>query len=548
MKLPPKHKSKYYIPLCPTISLNSTHNKTNYDNNFISIKKKILNINTNNIDFPYNNNNVYTNQINFHFIKNNTHNNNTNNESRFPKQKLIFTQSLGDLRKINNMTNSFYNKGNNTSLSIPRFKKTNLKILHTEPYRNKIFLSKIKNNNISNNANQNNINNNYNIKSTSHDKRLLDNKYNTIKKEVHNYNVSNNNIKCNKSNGTLLKQTPPPYKLQKKLNSLNNNDNNIKCIYTKSNPQTQLIKDNRRDTKRLLPFIKSNTSSSNNILNFFTEKVIQDFICKSIPKPFHDEHTFPSTTFSVNQNMLGLSNFTFFGIYKSIGKDGYHLSYTAKTKFEKIFSSLTTYYNIQPIQNNLINYNETDIYLVLKDNNYNLIRSAFNEVNNEIYETKYNKSESGFSVFLLLSVGCNIITASVGSLVRGLSVQYHNDNGKEIVSGSRLDGVNEDSNSNRNMCFGFGNQNVIPFISDVNVVVKNVKCVFIANSALFDIIKQNSICRVVTKSILLGDKKKAFLQKEKISDTGKRIVTLYNELCHKSMCLQEEIAFVLIYI
>ena len=126
-----------------------------------------------------------------------------------------------------------------------------------------------------------------------------------------------------------------------KLNSLNNKDNNIKCIYTNSNnPQTQLIKDNRRDTKRLLPFIKSSTSSSNNILNFFTEKVIQDFICKSIPKPFNDEHTFPSTTFSVIQNMLGLNNFTFFGIYKSIGKDGSHLSYIAKTKFEQIFSSL----------------------------------------------------------------------------------------------------------------------------------------------------------------------------------------------------------------
>jgi hypothetical protein len=138
------------------------------------------------------------------------------------------------------------------------------------------------------------------------------------------------------------------------------------------------------------------------------------------------------------------------------------------------------------------------------------------------------------------------MTASVGSLVKGLSVQYHNDNGKEIVSGCRLDGVNEDSNSN--MCFGFGHENIVPFISDVNVSVNNVKFVFIANSALFEIIKQNSICRIVTKSILLGDKKKAFLQKEKISDTAKRIVKLYNELCNKSMCLQEEIVFALIYI
>ena len=551
MKLPLTHKSKHYIPFGPTISLNSTQNKTNYDSNFISIKKKILSINTNNIDFPYENNNIYPNQINFHFIKNNTHNNNsnnTNNESHFPKQELIFTQSLGDLRKINNMANSFYNKGNNTSLSIPRFKKTIPKILYTEPYRNKIFLSKIKHNNISNTANQSNININYNIKSTSHDKRLLDNKFNNIKRGVDNNNISKNNIKYNKSNGTLLKQIPPHHKLQMKLNSLNNKDNNIKCIYTNSNnPQTQLIKDNIRDTKRLLPLIKSSTSSSNNLLNFFTEKVIQDFICKSIPKPFNDDHTFPSTTFSVNQNILGLNNFTFFGIYKSIGKDGYHLSYIAKTKFEKIFSSLTTYYNLQLIQNNLIKYNETDIYLLLKDNNYNLIRNAFNEVNNEIYETKYNKSESGFSVFILLSIGNNIISASVGSLVKGLSVLYHNDNGKEIVSGCRLDGVSED-NDNSHMCFGFGNQNVVPFISEDDVSVKNVKCVFIANSALLKIIKQNSICRIVTKSILLGDKKKAFLQKEKISDTAKRIIKLYNELCNKSMCLQEEIVFVLIYI
>ena len=551
MKLPPTHKSKHYIPFGPTISLNSTKNKTNYDSNFISIKKKILSINTNNTDFPYDNNNVYPNQINFHFIKNkiNTNNpNSTNNESHFPKQELIFTQSLGDLRKINNMANSFYNKGNNTSLSIPRFKKTMPKILYTEPYRNKIFLSKIKHNNISNTANKSNININYNIKSTSHDKRLLDNKFNNIKKGEDNYNVSKNNIKSNKSNGILLKQIPSQHKLQMKLNALNNKDNNIKCIYTNSNnPQTQLVKDNRRDTKRLLPLIKSNTSSSNNILNFFTDKVIQDFICKSIPKPFNDEHIFPSTTFSVNQNMLGLNNFTFFGVYKSIGKDGYHLSYIAKTKFEKIFSSSTTYYNPQLIQNNLIKYNETDIYLLLKDNNYNLIRNAFNEVNNEIYETKYNKSESGFSAFILLSIGSNIISASVGSLVKGLSVEYHNDNGKEIVSGCRIDGVSE-GNNNSNVCFGFCNGHVDPFISEVDISVKNVKCVFVANSALFDIIKQNSICRIVTKSILLGDKKKAFLQKEKISDIAKRIVKLYNELCNKSMCLQEEIVFVLIYI
>ena len=146
-----------------------------------------------------------------------------------------------------------------------------------------------------------------------------------------------------------------------------------------------------------------------------------------------------------------------------------------------------------------------------------------------------------------MSIGNNIISASVGSLIKGLSVEYHNDNGKEIVSGCRLDGVSEDSN-NSNICFGFGNQNVVPFISEVDVSVKNVKCVFIANSALFEIIKQNSICRIVTKSILLGDKKKAFLQKEKISDTAKRIVKLYNELCNKSMCLQEEIVFALIYI
>ena len=75
------------------------------------------------------------------------------------------------------------------------------------------------------------------------------------------------------------------------------------------------------------------------------EIVIKDFVGKTLKNPLATEYSQPDHTFFIEQNVLDIDNFYFFGLLEGKGKDGYHIACVAKSNFIYYFSSEFAYYS-----------------------------------------------------------------------------------------------------------------------------------------------------------------------------------------------------------
>lgn len=264
------------------------------------------------------------------------------------------------------------------------------------------------------------------------------------------------------------------------------------------------------------------------------EIVIKDFVGKTLKNPLATEYSQPDHTFFIEQNVLDIDNFYFFGLLEGKGKDGYHIACVAKSNFIYYFSSEFAYYSQTPHQHE----KTTDyIYSKLTENNYQMIHSAFLKISHDIEISRYDLHSSGCSVVLFFSVGKKIIVATLGE-AKGLVMRYAVIEGKENIIGD----VNKDTEKS----YGIDNTNsFIPIVSEFDVDKDNVKSVFICNNYLYNIITKRMLMKILCKGLL--EDNTILSKREKLSEIGEKIFTVYKEFCNRKKKIIEEGDFIIIY-
>ena len=463
MKIKLDNKKSLCLSVTPTISINpSITNTPTNPNEFTSFRKRMLNLNppsTNNNNKSTRNRN-YNLNIRYDFIS----------KYKPSKHDVIFTQSLGDLSKVqcidnNNKTYRFKKpilKNINNTTDINDYSYSNSNCIKEETkcelilHKHKAKMKKIKH--------TSNVHDNTHIQYTSNDKR----------------SIRSNNLSQQPQQQTQRKHN---YKLSTML-------------YTKilTPHQMHLISSTRRQTKRILPTIRNvRTSAATKLIKYYNTQIIKDFIYKTFPSS-----QLPSTTHIVLQNVLSLHNYSLFGVFNAHGKDGYHLSCIAKAHFEYIFTSLSTYFPSLSPSSATPHVNEVDIYAILSKDNFALVNDAFMKVNNQLQlsQYEYDKNESYFSLVLLFSIGNNIISASVGGDVTGIRLTHVVMKGnKEIINCISLSNTNDVNTSLTVSSLSS------PLITSTSVITSNTKCIFISSTDLFTKLSQTTICKLLTKAI-----------------------------------------------
>lgn len=264
------------------------------------------------------------------------------------------------------------------------------------------------------------------------------------------------------------------------------------------------------------------------------EIVIKDFVGKTLKNPLATEYSQPDHTFFIEQNVLGIDNFYFFGLLEGKGKDGYHIACVAKSNFIYYFSSEFAYYSQTPHQ-----HEKTTEYIhsKLTENNYQMIHSAFLKISHDIEISRYDLHSSGCSVVLFFSVGKKIIVATLGE-TKGLVMRISIEDGKENIIGD----VNRDTEKS----YGIDNKNsFIPFVNEFDVDKDNVKSVFICNNYLYNIITKRMLMKILCKGLL--EDNTILSKREKLSEIGEKILTVYKEFCNRKKKIIEEGDFIIIY-
>ena len=502
MKIKLDNKKSLCLSVTPTISINpSITNTPTNPNEFTSFRKRMLNINT-----PSNNNNKSTRNRNYNlnirydFIS----------KYKSPKHDVIFTQSLGDLSKVqcigdNSKTYRFRKpiiKNINNTTDINDYSCSNCVKEETKCElilnKNKAKMKKIKHySNVHDNTHIQHV-----ITTTSNDTR---------------------GVRCNNNNNVSQPQQQQQRKHNYKLSTM---------LYTKilTPHQMHLISSTRRQTKRILPTIRNvRTSAATKLIKYYNTQIIKDFIYKTFPSPCDTQ--LPSTTHIVLQNVLSLHNYSLFGVFNAHGKDGYHLSCIAKAHFEYIFTSLSTYFPSSATTR----YNEVDVYALLSKDNFKLVNDAFMKVNNQLKlsQYEYDKNESYFSLVLLFSIGNNIISASVGGDVTGIRLTHIITNGnKEIINCISLSNTNNTSLSSPVSSLSS------PLITSTNIITSNTKCIFISSTDLFTKLSQTTICKLLTKAIPYTSSFQPYII---------TIPTQLHSLYKSSSSSYHELSFILLY-
>lgn len=461
MKIKLNNKKSLCLSVTPTISINpSITNTPTNQNEFTSFRKRMLNINppsNNNNKSTRNRNRNYNLNIRYDFISKYKH----------PKHDVIFTQSLGDLSKVQCISD------NNKTY---RFKKPIIK-------------------NINNTTDINDYSCSNCIKEEPKCELILHKNKAKMKKIKHNSNVHDNthihHVTTTTSNDTRSVSRPQQQQQQRKHNYKLST-----MLYTKilTPHQMHLISSTRRQTKRILPTIRNvRTSAATKLIKYYNTQIIKDFIYKTFPS--QNNAQLPSTTHIVLQNVLSLHNYSLFGVFNAHGKDGYHLSCIAKAHFEYIFTSLSTYFPSSTATPS--HYNEVDVYALLSNDNFKVVNDAFMKVNNQLQlsQYEYDKNESYFSLVLLFSIGNNIISASVGVDVTGIRLTHIITKcNKEIINCISL------SNTNNTLSLPVSSLSS-PLITSTNIITSNTKCIFISSTDLFTKLSQTTICKLLTKAI-----------------------------------------------
>ena len=91
-------------------------------------------------------------------------------------------------------------------------------------------------------------------------------------------------------------------------------------------------------SQQSLPLLKRMTTK------IIPETCIKEFLGRTQKNPTYPESSQPDHTFFIEQTVLGIENFYFFGLLEGKGKDGYHLACVAKANFIYYFTSEFAYY------------------------------------------------------------------------------------------------------------------------------------------------------------------------------------------------------------
>lgn len=246
-----------------------------------------------------------------------------------------------------------------------------------------------------------------------------------------NYNLQSDRSRYDEEKNNLLKSETSNYIIKKSMDKSKILDTpNKKMIVPGTIKLSPIIYPKHRSDKslpngrELLQKIKCD----NKILRKFAV-ITQPGKQKGVKKVNQDNYL-------ILDKILDIENFSIFGVFDGHGYNGHYISDIVKNTFSTYFTRSEIYYiprssySIISGLPSLKNYtNEKEIYQKLIKNDYEIIRQAFNEVENEIKESQYDSEFSGSTCCLVFLIGEKLICANVGDS-RGILVNELGKHGK----------------------------------------------------------------------------------------------------------------------
>jgi serine/threonine protein phosphatase PrpC len=165
-------------------------------------------------------------------------------------------------------------------------------------------------------------------------------------------------------------------------------------------------------------------------------KILRKFAVMTQPGQHKGVTKVNQDNYLILDKILDIENFSIFGVFDGHGYNGHYISEIVKNSFSRYFTRSEIYYiprssySIISGLPSLKNYtNEKEIYQKLIRNEYELIRQAFDEVENEIKESQHDSEFSGTTCCLVFLLGEKLICANVGDS-RGILVNELGKQGK----------------------------------------------------------------------------------------------------------------------
>ena len=133
-------------------------------------------------------------------------------------------------------------------------------------------------------------------------------------------------------------------------------------------------------------------------------------------------------------NVCSVENYNIYGIMDGHGSNGHLASNFVKEKIEEYFNDKKIYKSkkiMKAVSSNQLNVLDK-IYEKMINNNYEIIRNFYKNVNDELYNTKFDVHFSGTTCVLVFKIGKKIICSNVGDsraiLVKRKIYLNNNDN------------------------------------------------------------------------------------------------------------------------
>ena len=349
--------------------------------------------------------------------------------------------------KKRNGTPSFINKNRHQEIHYPRMKK-NISI-ETNKLILPILKDKVDENIIKNNLIHKMASSKRNRKKRLSMDSIFKNKLSPINTELNKKKKKiskEKNIVSNelfspkvKSTNELIRIKENCYDILKEKQSKNkscfNKNNKNKYINNINTEHLPLLDNN--NTKIKFPLIETNLfplknekkSSTKNINNLHNKNKLDILTFE-----FHP-HTKKFATFSkkgteeggklkennqdasvILTNVCQVEDYHIFGIMDGHGSNGHLVSNFVKEKVEEYFNDNKIYKKkklIKAISSTEIS-NSDKIYEKLKSNNYEIIREFYKNVNDDLYNTKFDVHFSGTTCVIVFKIGEKIICSNVG--------------------------------------------------------------------------------------------------------------------------------------
>ena len=137
-------------------------------------------------------------------------------------------------------------------------------------------------------------------------------------------------------------------------------------------------------------------------------------------------------------NVCSFENYNIYGIMDGHGSNGHLVSNFVKEKIEEYFNDKKIYKS-KKIMKAVSSYqiNITDkIYEKLINNDYEIIKNFYKNVNDELYNTKFDVHFSGTTCVLVFKIGLKIICSNVGdsrAILVKRKIDLNNSNNYEFI-------------------------------------------------------------------------------------------------------------------